>query len=75
MSDQNFFKSQKWGRLTFVPTKDDRWKNTCRHCPLWVPRQAQSLSDECLDAPCSPGSRTDGRRGYFAIQNFPVQSR
>ena len=68
---QNVFFSGKWGRLYFVPVDSDRWSDTCRHCPLWVPRQLQSPLDECMDAPCTKERRHDGRQGYFAIQKMP----
>lgn len=32
--DENHFTSMIWGRLDFVPTASDKWKDTCRRC-LW----------------------------------------
>lgn len=64
--DQNTFQSMQWGLLTFYPAKTDKWKDTCRHCLLWG-----DYCDECLNAPCSSFSRTDGKEGYFSIHDMP----
>ncbi len=70
---QNVFFSAKWGRLDFVPVDSERWSDTCRHCPLWVPRQLQTPTDECMKAPCTKERRHDGKDGYFAIQKTPTE--
>lgn len=69
--DQNNFQSIVWGRLTFYPAKSFKWKDTCRHCLLWIPKDKQSPFDECLIAPCSEQLRNDGLNGYFGIQSIP----
>lgn len=62
--DQQGFNSQKWGLLTFHPTKDDSWAHNCKLCILL-------RSEECDHAPCSSNERNDGKRGYYSIHNMP----
>lgn len=69
--DQNTFQSTLWGQLTFVPTGSEKWSDNCRHCLLWKPSEQQRDDDECLSACCGKDERTDGRCGYFSIQQIP----
>lgn len=70
-SDQNTFQSEKWGTLTFFPTKGYQWKDTCRHCLLWDSVLGEMT--ECANAPCHSEERTDGKNGYFSIHNYPIK--
>lgn len=63
--NQMHFTSTTWGLTTFIPTKDDTWKNNCRHCILL-------RSAECWQAPCTPEEREDGKQGYYSIQEKPI---
>ena len=69
--DQNTFMSELWGKLTFVPTGSNKWKDNCRHCLLWVRKECQKPNDECISAPCSHDCRKDGKDGYFSIHDMP----
>lgn len=69
--NQSEFMSSLWGRLTFYPTKGNGWKDTCKHCLLWVRKEEQNPQDECLSAPCSCDERQDGRNGFYSIRNMP----
>lgn len=71
-SSQNYFNSEDWGLLTFVPCDSVRWNDTCRHCPLWKPNEIVSDDDECLAAPCNHDQRADGLDGYFAKHDMPT---
>lgn len=71
-SNQNHFMSEDWGMLEFIETDKATWRDNCRHCPLWIPNHLQSEDDECLQAPCFPEQREDGRQGYFAKHDMPV---
>ncbi len=71
--DQDAFQSMHWGLLTFFPTKGNKWKDTCRHCLLWVQKDLQTDHDECLSVPCDSIDRKDGMNGYFSIQDMPKQ--
>ena len=72
---QDTFQSVLWGELTFYPTKTNKWRDTCRHCLLWVHKHQQTDQDECLLAPCSKEDRTDEQNGYFGIHSMPTQSK
>ena len=74
-TDQGEFMSEIWGLLTFYPTKGNGWKDTCKHCLLWVHQEEQTPQDECLSAPCSCDERADGRNGYYSIHNMPIERR
>ena len=63
--DENTFDSALWGRLTFFPTKGDKWNDTCKHCLL------ERSPEECVKARCHADDRTDGRSGYFSIHEMP----
>lgn len=71
--DQNTFQSEKWGLLTFYPTKGDKWMDTCRHCLLW--ESVLGERSDCANAPCHADERTDGKNGYFSIHNMPTERR
>lgn len=73
--DQNNYQSMTWGLLTFCPTKGNGWKDTCRHCLLWVPKDRQTDKDECLSAPCNSQDREDRQNGYFSIHNMPKKEK
>ncbi len=64
--DQNTFQSKTFGTLAFFPSKDAKWKNTCRHCLL------NNSEEECLQAACSAKERKDNREGYFSIHQMPT---
>lgn len=68
---QDTFVSELWGPLNFIPSESNKWKDTCRHCLLWKHKREHTASDECLSAPCNASDRTDGRNGYFSIQQMP----
>ena len=63
--DQNTFQSKTFGTLTFFPSRDAKWKNTCRHCLLG------RTEEECMQAACSAMDRKDGREGYFSVHQMP----
>ena len=67
--DQMHFTSERWGLLTFFPTKGNKWKDTCRHCLLWDPED----KEECARAHCEAQIRTDGLNGYYSIHDMPKQ--
>lgn len=69
--DQNTFQSEKWGTLTFYPTKGHEWKDTCRHCLLWDSVLGETPA--CATAPCQATERIDGNNGYYSIHNYPKQ--
>lgn len=70
MPDQNTFQSEKWGTLTFFPTKSDKWTDTCRHCLLF--QHPYFGKTECDKAPCLSKQRSDHKNGYFSIHNYPI---
>lgn len=71
--DQSELMSATWGLLTFYPTKGNGWKDTCKHCLLWVHKEEQTPQDECLAAPCSCDERADGRNGFYSIRFMPSE--
>lgn len=44
--DENHFTSMIWGRLDFVPTASDKWKDTCRHCLLCTSEEELPMNEE-----------------------------
>ena len=71
--DQNTFQSEKWGLLTFYPTKGNKWADTCRRCLLNA--EDNEPIAECLRAPCDSEDRADGKNGYYSIHNMPTERR
>lgn len=63
---ENFFVSATWGVLDFIPTKSDKFKDTCKKCPLFS-------SKECLFAHCTSISREDEKNGYFSKHEMPKE--
>ena len=61
---QMHFTSERWGLLTFFPTKTNKVKDTCQKCLL-------RDSEECQSAPCSMFQRADKQNGYFSIHDMP----
>ena len=66
---QMHFTSERWGLLTFFPTKGSKWKDTCRHCLLWD--SVLGETPECAQAHCRAEDRHDGRHGYYSIHDMP----
>lgn len=66
MTLQDYFYSEVWGELTFIPTNDSPDKN-CRHCLL----NCDKCLQECFDAPCQTFERIDGQNGYYSIHQLP----
>lgn len=64
---QMHFTSERWGLLTFFPTKGNKWNDTCRHCLLWDPVDKA----ECAQAHCDAEHRADGQNGYYSIHDMP----
>lgn len=69
--NQMHFTSERWGLLTFFPSKTDKWKDTCRHCLLWDNELGETL--ECSAAHCRAESRQDGKNGYYSIHEIPTK--
>ena len=69
--NQMHFTSERWGLLTFFPTKSDKWKDTCRHCLLWDPED----KTECAQAHCTAESRADGKNGFYSIREMPEMAK
>lgn len=63
---QDTFDSPTWGRLTFFPSKTDKWNDTCKHCLLF------HSEAECEQVRCVASERDDRRNGYFAIHQMPT---
>lgn len=61
-SGENFFASDKWGYLTFVPSHG---KKDCLYCLL------RYEEEECKRALCCKEKRSDGKNGFFTVRNFP----
>ena len=60
---QMTIESKRWGTLDFVESKRSLFTD-CHHCLLLD-------EPECIIAQCGPGSREDGKHGYFTIHQMP----
>ena len=60
------FISPTWGRTVFRESPKD-WSpiKTCRHCIL------RESKEDCDRARCTPETRTDGKDGYYTVQEKP----
>lgn len=65
-ASQDVFISKRWGRTVFHEATGWSEIKTCQHCIL------REDKEECRAARCSPEFRTDGKDGYFTVQNFPT---
>ena len=68
-STQNHFHSELWGMLAFYEAAGSNGKYKCRHCLLC------RSNEDCMDAPCEPGERSDGKSGYFSVMQMPDERR
>jgi hypothetical protein len=64
------FLSPTYGRTVFHESPKD-WSpiKTCAHCIL------ARTKEDCDRARCSPETRSDGRDGYYTVQDMPNQEK
>jgi len=64
------FMSPTWGKTVFIESPKD-WSplKTCAHCIL------TGNVKECRKARCSPEFRSDGKDGYYTVQDMPNQEK
>ena len=67
---QDTYVSERWGVTKFHEAPKG-WgpDKVCSRCIL------ERDSEDCDRARCSPGFRTDGKDGYFTIQEMPEENR
>lgn len=67
-ASQDTYVSERWGVTRFHEAPKG-WgpDKVCSRCIL------ERDSEDCDRARCSPGFRTDGKDGYFTVQQMPAQ--